>query len=205
NPLLEVQLPKAEKKLPVVLTLSQVEELLEMPLHASREKQAPPWMAARDAAILEIFYSSGMRLAELASLNIEDYEPREELFRVRGKGNKERLCPIGTHAAMAIQRYVEEAEIASGPLFHSKLRKRLSSRSIWAVVRKYLKLSGIPIQASPHKLRHSFATHLLENGADLRCVQELLGHASLSTTQIYTQVTVERMKKVYDEAHPRAD
>jgi len=204
NPLLEVQLPKADRNLPVVLTVSQVEELLEMPFRMPREKQAPAWLPARDAAVMEVFYSTGIRLAELAALNVADWDPSGCCLRVLGKGGKERISPLGRHAATALRRYVEEAEVTGGALFVSKLRKRLSSRSIWAVIRKYLLRSEIPVKASPHKLRHSFATHLLENGADLRSVQELLGHASLSTTQIYTQVTVERMKRVYDAAHPRA-
>ena len=204
NPLLEVLLPKLEKKLPVVLTVAQVEELLTMPFEAPRDRQAPAWMAARDAAILEVFYSAGIRLAELAGLNVADCDLREGCLKIRGKGNKERMCPIGGPAVRALDRYLQEAGVQSGPLFISKLRERLSVRGVWALLKKYLRLSGIPVPASPHKLRHSFATHLLENGADLRSVQELLGHASLSTTQIYTHVTVDRMRKVYDAAHPRA-
>lgn len=204
NPLLEVQLPKREKKLPVVLTIAQIEQLLEAPFKISPGKQAPKWQPARDAAILELFYSTGVRLSELAALDVADYDAVGECIRVRGKGGKERLCPFGSHADKAIQRYRYEAKVHEGALFISKLRKRLSTRSLWTVIRKYTEAAGLPINVSPHKLRHSFATHLLDNGADLRSVQELLGHASLSTTQIYTHVTVERMKKVYDAAHPRA-
>ena len=204
NPLVEVQLPKAEKKLPVVLTTAQVDELLGLPFKVKPEKQAPDWLPARDAAILELFYSSGVRLAELAALDVKDFDFYSETVRVFGKGNKERICPIGNPAAEAIHRYRNEAKVMDGPLFISKLRKRLSSRSISSVFKKYHAHSGIPVDVSPHKLRHSFATHLLDNGADLRSVQTLLGHASLSTTQIYTHVSIERMKQVYDEAHPRA-
>ena len=204
NPLAEVQLPKAEKKLPVVLTVSQVDELLALPLKLKPEKQAPDWMPARDAAILELFYSSGVRLAELAALDVRDFDFYSETVKVFGKGSKERICPIGNPAAEAIHRYRNEARVIDGPLFISKLRKRLSPRSISNVFKKYHRHSGIPVEVSPHKLRHSFATHLLDNGADLRSVQTLLGHASLSTTQIYTHVSIERMKKVYEEAHPRA-
>ncbi len=204
NPLLDVQLPKAEKKLPVVLNARQVEELLEAPLKVPISRQTPSWMPARDAAILELFYSTGMRLHELAALNVRDFDFITETVRVFGKGGKERLCPLGGPAVRAIERYRSEARVHEGPLFVSKLRKRLSARSIWAMVKKYLGHTGIPINISPHKLRHSFATHLLDNGADLRSVQALLGHASLSTTQIYTQVTIDRMRRVYDEAHPRA-
>lgn len=204
NPLVEVQLPKAEKKLPVVLSVSQVDELLGLPFKMAPEKQAPAWLPARDAAILELFYSSGVRLAELAGLDVRDFDFYSETVRVFGKGSKERVCPIGNPAAEAIHRYRNEAKVMEGPLFISKLRKRLSPRSISNVFKKYHAHSGIPVNVSPHKLRHSFATHLLDNGADLRSVQTLLGHASLSTTQIYTHVSIERMKKVYDQTHPRA-
>ncbi len=204
NPLLEVQLPKIERGLPVVLTLKHVEELLALPLTYPHERQAPPWAGERDAAILETFYSSGLRLHELANLDVKDYDIYHDTLRVLGKGKKERLCPLGSHAVGALQRYRQKANVHEGPLFISKLRTRLTTRAISDVLQKYLKASTIPLKATPHKLRHSFATHLLNNGADLRSVQELLGHSSLSTTQIYTHVSTERMKQVYDQAHPRA-
>ncbi|NRB72784.1 MAG: tyrosine recombinase XerC [Verrucomicrobiales bacterium] len=204
NPLLDVELPKAEKKLPVVLNQAQVNELLEMPFKVEQPKQAAPWTAHRDAAILELFYSSGIRLAELTALNVEDFDLPNECVRVFGKGNKERICPVGTPAADALHAYRNEARVMEGPLFISKLRKRMTSRAISDIFKKYHALSNIPVNISPHKLRHSFATHLLDHGADLRSVQTLLGHASLSTTQIYTHVSIERMKKVYEKAHPRA-
>ncbi len=204
NPLAEVQLPKAEKKLPVVLTKDQVEELLMLPLQIEHPQQAPDWAGERDAAILELFYSSGVRLAELAAMNVADFDFYNECVRVFGKGSKERICPVGTKAAEAIHTYRNAARVMDGPLFISKLRRRMTPRAISDVFKKYHRASGIPINISPHKLRHSFATHLLDNGADLRSVQTLLGHASLSTTQIYTHVSIERMKQVYNEAHPRA-
>lgn len=204
NPLLEVQLPKAEKKLPVVLTLGQVEELLNLPLTIPKQKQAPVWVSERDAAILEMFYSTGLRISELASLNVENVDVYSETLRVLGKGRKERVCPVGGPALRALQRYQSRAGVHAGPLFRSKVGRRMTTQAINDVVEKYWRLSGLPVQVTPHKLRHSFATHLLNNGADLRSVQTLLGHASLSTTQIYTHVTTERMKQVYDEAHPRA-
>lgn len=204
NPVAEVQLPKLEKKLPVVLNQKQVTQLLELPFKIEQPKQAPTWTAHRDAAILELFYSSGVRLAELAALDVEDFDLHSECVRVFGKGNKERVCPVGTLAAEAIHNYRNEARVLEGPLFISKLRKRLTARAISDVFKKYHALSDIPVNVSPHKLRHSFATHLLDHGADLRSVQTLLGHASLSTTQIYTHVSIERMKKVYEESHPRA-
>ena|ERR1700677_1080197 len=204
NPFKEVLLPKAEGKLPLVLTVKQVDELLSAPFKVEREKQAPPWTAARDAAIMELFYSSGLRLEELVSLDVASIDPYSENVRVFGKGRKERIVPVGAPALTMIQRYRQEANVHRGPLFINKSRKRLGARNVWAMMKKYLRHTSIPISLSPHKLRHSFATHLLDNGADLRSVQSLLGHASLSTTQIYTHVTVERLKKVYDEAHPRA-
>lgn len=204
NPLVEVQLPKLEKKLPVVLSIKQVDELLSLPFRIKQDKRVSKWIPARDAAIMELFYSSGIRLQELADLDVADFDFYNESVRVFGKGRKERLCPVGSRAVEAIQRYRSEAGVTEGALFHSKLRKRISPRSIGSIIKKYLAHSDIAINVSPHKLRHSFATHLLNNGADLRGVQSLLGHASLSTTQIYTHVTTERMKKVYQTAHPRA-
>jgi len=204
NPLLDVQLPKAERKLPVVLTVKQVVELLELPLKLPRDKQAPPWMPYRDAAILETFYSTGVRVSELAGMEVRHFNLADECLRVRGKGGKERLCPIGGPATAAILNYLREADVTEGPLFINKSRNGISPRSLWNIIQKYQQQSGIPIHLSPHKLRHSFATHLLESGADLRSVQEMLGHASLSSTQIYTHVTMERMKRVHEAAHPRA-
>ncbi len=204
NPLVSVGLPKAAKSLPVFLTPAQIESLLAAPRNAPREKQAPPWAAARDAAILELFYSSGLRLAELAALEVKHIDPYTDTVRVLGKGSKERLLPVGEPALQAIQTYRQQAGVHGGPLFINKSRKRLGSRTIWSMVKKYLRLAGIPVPASPHKLRHSFATHLLDAGADLRSVQSLLGHASLSTTQVYTHVTTERLKRAYRQAHPRA-
>jgi integrase/recombinase XerC len=204
NPLAEVQLPKPEKKLPVVLTRAQVEELLNLPLAVEPAPQARPWAAARDAAILELFYSSGLRVAELAGLDVRQVDLPGGTLRVVGKGRKERLLPVGGPAVRAIQRYRTEAAVHEGPLFLNKSRRRLTPRAIQLLLEKYLRASSIQLRVSPHKLRHSFATHLLDAGADLRGVQELLGHASLSTTQIYTHVTTERLKAVYDAAHPRA-
>jgi len=204
NILTGVILPKPEKKLPHFLTSGQMEKLLNSPLRVEPEKQAPLWMPLRDAAILELFYGAGLRISELAALDVRHVDFVSETVRVLGKGSKERLCPIGEAAALAIQKYRQAAQIHHGPLFISKLRQRLGARSIWLLVKKYLKLEGLPANLSPHKLRHTFATHLLDSGADLRSVQTLLGHASLSTTQIYTHVTVERLKAVYDESHPRA-
>jgi len=204
NPVQEVHLPKMEKKLPLVLTRQQVEELLTAPAREQKSRSAPSWMPLRDVAIMELFYSSGLRLSELAALDIADVDPYTESVRVFGKGRKERVCPVGLPALEAIQKYRAAANVHTGPLFINKARRRMSVRSIWLVLKRYVRHTSIPISVSPHKLRHSFATHLLDRGADLRSVQALLGHASLSTTQIYTHVTVERLKKAYADAHPRA-
>jgi integrase/recombinase XerC len=204
NPVREVQLPKMEKKLPLVLTRQQVEELLAAPTRQAKNRSAPSWMPLRDVAIMELFYSSGLRLSELAALDVADVDLYTESVRVFGKGRKERVCPAGLPALEAIQKYRAAANVHTGPLFINKTRRRISVRSIWLVLKRYVRHTSIPISISPHKLRHSFATHMLDRGADLRSVQELLGHASLSTTQIYTHVTVERLKKAYSDAHPRA-
>ena len=204
SPLKTLRLPKAEKKLPELLTVAQIDELFAAPFKAPREKQAPAWMPARDAAVMELFYSSGLRLAELAALNVADLDLYTESVRVLGKGRKERVCPVGLPALEAVSRYRQEAGVGEGALFLNKARRRIAPRSIWLLLKRYLRHTSIPVALSPHKLRHSFATHLLDAGADLRSVQELLGHASLSTTQIYTKVTVERLRQAYNHAHPRA-
>ncbi|MGZ5553232.1 MAG: site-specific tyrosine recombinase/integron integrase [Chthoniobacterales bacterium] len=204
DPVRELELPKAEKRLPLVLSRQQIDDLLGAPLRVPKEKSAPSWMPLRDAAIMELFYSSGLRLAELASLNVADVDVYTESVRVLGKGRKERVCPVGAPALEAVSRYRSAANVQSGPLFINKQRRRISVRSIWLILKRYLRHTSIPVSISPHKLRHSFATHMLDSGADLRSVQALLGHASLSTTQIYTHVTVERLKRAYNDAHPRA-
>jgi integrase/recombinase XerC len=204
DPLRQLQLPKLEKKLPLVLTRQQIDELLAAPLRIKKEHAAPDWMPLRDVAVMELFYSSGLRLSELAALDVDDVDLYTESVRVFGKGRKERVCPVGAPALEAIQKYRSAANVHSGALFINKSRRRISSQSIWLILKRYLRHTSIPISISPHKLRHSFATHMLDGGADLRSVQSLLGHASLSTTQIYTHVTVERLKKAYSDAHPRA-
>lgn len=204
SPLAEVELPKVVRNLPVVLTLAQVDELLSMPLRLPPSSNSPTWLALRDAAILELFYSCGLRISELISLDVGDLDLMGETIRVRGKGAKERIVPVGGPAIQAIQRYRRESAVTSGALFISKRRSRITQQAVDLMLRKYIKHSSIPFEISPHKLRHCFATHLLDAGADLRSVQAMLGHASLSTTQIYTHVTRERLKKAYDDSHPRA-
>jgi len=204
SPVAEVQLPKPERGLPVVLTLSQIDELLGVPLRSEPDKKTPSWLPLRDAAILELFYSCGLRISELLALDVKHVDFIGESVRVMGKGSKERIVPVGGPALNAIQRYRQQAAVTSGPLFLSTRGKRITQQAVDQLLKKYLKRSSIPFAISPHKLRHSFATHLLDAGADLRSVQSLLGHASLSTTQIYTHVTKERLKQAYDTAHPRA-
>ena len=151
-----------------------------------------------------MFYSSGLRLAELAALDLSHFDFFNETIRVMGKGSKERVVPLGSHALVALQKYRAVAKVTEGPLFLSKSRARISARGVSNIVKKYTKLAGLPVGVSPHKLRHSFATHLLSSGGDLRTIQELLGHSSLSTTQRYTEVDGVQMQAVYQAAHPRA-
>src|SRR4051812_3931688 len=204
NPLKAVLLPKLQRKLPLVLTGKQIDELLSAPLRVEKQAQAPAWMPLRDVAVMELFYSSGLRLSELVRLDVRDLDPYTESVRVLGKGRKERVVPVGAPALLAVQKYRQAARVETGPLFISKLRRRVNVATVWHLLRRYLRHTSIPVDISPHKLRHSFATHMLDAGADLRSVQSLLGHASLSTTQIYTHVTVERLKRAYNDAHPRA-
>lgn len=204
SPVAEVLLPKPERGLPVVLTIAQIDELLGVPLRLTADRKSPPWLPLRDAAILELFYSCGLRISELLALDVKHVDFIGETVRVIGKGSKERMVPVGGPALNAIQRYRQAAAVTSGPLFLSTRLRRITQQAVDQLLKKYLKHSSIPFGISPHKLRHSFATHLLDAGADLRSVQALLGHASLSTTQIYTHVTKERLKQAYDTAHPRA-
>lgn len=198
NPVLGVSSPKKDRKLPSFLDKEQVVRLLEAPPSDSL-------LGLRDRAILETLYSSGIRVSELVGLNIEDVDFIGEALRVRGKGKKERLVPIGRPAVDAIKKYITNRngkEIEA--LFTNRFGKRLSTRTVQRIVKKYMQKASIQGHISPHSLRHSFATHMLDAGADLRSVQELLGHESISTTQIYTHITPERLKQVYDRTHPRA-
>jgi integrase/recombinase XerC len=204
SPLITIRTPKQEKRLPKCLDLEQVQKLLEAPGDNDL-------LAARDKAMLEVLYSSGIRVSELVELEMGDIDLQEGVLRVRGKGRKDRLTPIGSQAIKAVQRYFElrtQEPKCNGPhqarVFLNKHGETLSTRSVRRKLDKYLVMAGLDPGISPHTLRHSFATHLLNNGADLRSVQELLGHQSLSTTQIYTHLSTNRVKEVYDAAHPRA-
>ncbi len=207
NPAQGVQTPKMEKYIPVFLSVDEVFELL----NASQGKNSASDL--RDQAILELFYSSGLRLAELAGLDTEDVNFNAALVKLRGKGKKERIVPVGEPALIAIRRYLSatealrkehSADLFSGALFLNSRGKRITTRSIARIVDTATVKSGIGRKISPHALRHSFATHLLSAGADLRSIQEMLGHESLSTTQKYTAVNINRLMDVYDKAHPRA-
>ena len=204
DPVREVQLPKPEKKLPLVLTQTQIDELLAAPLQVPKQKSAPAWMPQRDAAIMEVFYSSGLRLASSRRSMSAISTSTPNRSACSAKAGRNASVRSARRRLEAVSRYRAAANVHSGPLFLNKGRRRISPRSIWLILKRYLRHTSIPIALSPHKLRHSFATHLLDNGADLRSVQALLGHASLSTTQIYTHVTTERLKKAYADAHPRA-
>ena len=204
NPVVSIRTPKQDKKLPRFLEYEEVKRLLGTP-------PMNTWLGARDRAILETLYSTGIRVSELVALNMDDIDFLGEVVHVRGKGKKERIAPIGSSALQVIQHYMEyrnkraqsNGNFDSKVLFVNKHGKRLSTRSVRRKMDKYLKMAGLDPDISPHTLRHSFATHMLNNGADLRSVQELLGHQSLSTTQIYTHLTTTRLKEVYDNAHPR--
>uniref|UniRef100_A0A7C6EBX7 Tyrosine recombinase XerC n=1 Tax=candidate division WOR-3 bacterium TaxID=2052148 RepID=A0A7C6EBX7_UNCW3 len=197
NPARDVKTPRIEKKLPGFLTQYQVQKALQI--------VGDDEIALRNRAILETLYGAGLRAQELVGLDIDSIDFDSEIIKVKGKGNKERIVPLGSYAKKAIQDYLSVRKNKENPaVFLSKQGKRLVTRSIQNIVKQQLSKVSEVTGTNPHILRHSFATHLLERGADLRAVQELLGHSSLSTTQIYTHLSVERLKKIYDLAHPRS-
>lgn len=204
SPLSVFSTPKQEKPLPVFLSVDDVFRLL-------GGVQGVGVLGLRDRAILEVLYSTGIRVSELVGLDWDDVDFHLGILRVLGKGSKERIVPIGEVALRALQDYrVEQgkpeglAAKASGAVFLNHRESRITTRSVARIVEKHLKVVGIPVRMGPHGLRHTFATHLLNSGADLRAIQELLGHASLSTTQRYTHVNLDQLTAVYDKAHPRA-
>ena len=201
NPAIHIKTPKVEKKIPTFVQENKIEDLMKMP-------DAVTLIGKRDRAILELFYATGIRLNELAGLNIGSVNPQEKLLRVLGKGNKERIVPFGKPAKNALESYLRKrgkswVSPQETPLFTGRGEKRIAVRTIQQRVNIYLKaILGGRTGASPHTLRHTFGTHLLENDADIRSIQELLGHSSISSTQIYTKVNPKKMKEIYTDAHP---
>lgn len=216
NPCQQVRGPKAPRKLPDILTREQITALIESPIKELAGTKVPSpsnsYTAWRDTAIFEFLYSTGARVAEAAGVQLKDVDLETGVVRLFGKGRKERLAALGQPAIDAIKQALGFAEVLFGteakqdntPLFLNLRGGVLTTRSIERQMKKWLQVSGLPRTYTPHKLRHTFATHMLEAGADLRSVQELLGHASLSSTQIYTHVTIERLREIYKSAHPRA-
>lgn len=201
----EVRPPRPDQRLPKALPLDQVEAILEA-------AGAPgTTLARRDRALLEILYGTGARISEAVGIDIDDLDREEGALLLRGKGGKQRIVPVGSFALTAIEAYLTTARpaltsstVSTAALFLNARGGRLSRQSAWTVLTRTARLAGVGVDVSPHTLRHSFATHLLDGGADVRVVQELLGHASVTTTQIYTLVTVDRLREVYATAHPRA-
>jgi integrase/recombinase XerC len=217
NPVVDLSLPKLPRRLPVFLNKEQINALLDSPrqLWAKEEKRAASggkkdkrngknWQMLRDVAWLELFYSAGLRLSELVQIRRNNLDLHQATVRVIGKGRKERLCPLGFPAVRALEEYLDACPFDTDVLFVSAQGRQLNGRTVQLALKRYLVAAGLNAKLTPHKLRHTFATHLLDHGADLRSVQELLGHSQLTTTQIYTSVSVERLKRVYDKAHPRA-
>ena len=194
-----VPTPRGEKRLPTFLTVDEVVKLLSI--------EGEGALVSRDAAVLELLYSSGLRVSELVGINLNDIDLKNLTVKVLGKGNKERIVPVGSKAAQALGEYLRE-RLGMNPggdhLFVNTRGDRLNVRSVDRIIRKYALLAGIPKNVSPHVLRHTFATHLLGGGADLRAIQEMLGHKSLSTTQRYTHTSIEKLMEIYDKTHPRA-
>ena len=216
NPVAGLVLPKLARRLPVFLNQEQMTALLDAPRKlwearrarlekAGRQSAGEDWQMLRDTAWLELFYSAGLRLSELVGLKRRDVDLAQGTVRVLGKGSKERMCPFGGPALRALREYLDACPFDDAEaLFVSSHGRPLNGRTVQIALKRYLSAAGLDSKLSPHKLRHTFATHLLDHGADLRGVQELLGHSQLTTTQIYTSVSVERLKRVYAGAHPRA-
>jgi integrase/recombinase XerC len=202
NPCLAIVSPKQEKRLPSFLEIDEIARLLDAP-------QGERWDSKRDKTLMEFLYSSGLRVSELVGINLEDVDKDGGLLKVRGKRKKERIVPIGGIALKALENYlsarpIKSARVNEDPLFINKNYTRLTDRSVRRVILKYAAKLGIQKDIYPHMFRHSFATHMLDRGADLRSVQELLGHENLSTTQIYTHVSIKKVREAFETAHPRA-
>lgn len=203
DPTATMESPRQTKKLPRVLTVEEIELLLKQP-----QPKTPAGL--RDKAMLELLYASGLRVSELVALNVDQVNLQGEYVRCLGKGSRERVVPIGSVACFYLKAYLEQGRIhllkdkKEPSLFVNQQGKRLSRQGCWKIIKAYARAAGLPRNITPHTLRHSFATHLLENGADLRSVQELLGHADISTTQIYTHLTQKKIREIYNHTHPRA-
>ena len=207
NPFNGLVLPKLAKALPKFLNEKQCVDLLKGPLRLLNNGAVSDMEACRDQMMLELLYGAGLRVSELVALNYGQVDWNQGVARVFGKGRKERLCPLGKAAITCVEHFQANFAPLTGPedpILIEPTGRRHPVRRVQLILKKYLGLAGLPMDITPHKLRHSFATHLLNSGADLRVVQDLLGHANLSTTQIYTHLSVDRLKKVYDQAHPRA-
>lgn len=204
NPIQDVSSPRVGKSLPKPISVSQVRRLLDQPVTQSKPE------AKRDTAILQLLYASGMRVSELVSLNLDDIDTAGGYVRCLGKGRKERLIPIHKQAALAVEEYVNEDrprlvhDDTEKALFLNARGDRLTRQGLWQILKGYAKSAELEVDITPHTLRHSFATHMLNGGADLRSVQELLGHANISTTQVYTHLTTEHIRSSYEKSHPRA-
>jgi integrase/recombinase XerC len=200
NPAVEVQAPRAKKRLPATLDVDRMSKLLSFRTDGE--------LSVRDKAIMELFYSSGLRLSELTALDVTDVDMRDRTVRVTGKGNKTRIVPVGRHAVEALTRWLQEragmAAVGETALFVAQAGQRLGARAVQLRIGEWAKRQGIGVHVHPHMFRHSFATHLLESSQDLRGVQELLGHANISTTQVYTHLDFQHLARIYDAAHPRA-
>ncbi len=207
NPLAGVPLPKLEKRLPKFLTEEQMKLLLTGPQRLLENESLDPPTAWRDRLAMELLYGGGLRVSELVGLNFGALDFESGVARVLGKGRKERLCPLGRVALAVVTKFRDEfasRTAPASPVVANPDGKRMTVRAVQLMLKRYLALAGLPLDLTPHKLRHSYATHLLNAGADLRLVQELLGHAQLATTQVYTHVSIARLKEVYAKAHPRA-
>ena len=207
NPFTNITLPKLDQPLPKVMSQAQVFKLLDQPTYDGKNNNACDFYAIRDLLVLELLYAGGLRVSELVGINYGNVDMSNASIKVLGKGNKERIAPVGHRALNTLKRFKDlhaKRSKFDSPVLINPSGTRLSVRSVQLLVKKYLNYAELPSDLTPHKLRHCFATHLLDNGADLRAVQELLGHSSLSTTQIYTHVSASRMKSVHSLAHPRA-
>lgn len=206
NPFSDISLPKLEKVLPRFLTKAQIDLLLTGPMLLLKNKRIEPFLAYRDQIVLECLYGGGLRVSELISLNYGMIDFASGVARIKGKGNKERLSPLGKTAIGFLSDFRRQWALYQGvndPVIVNKKHQRWNVRGVQLLMKKYLALAGLPADMSPHKIRHSYATHLLEAGADLRVVQDLLGHSSLGSTQIYTHVGIKRLQEVHQRSHPR--